>query len=112
MKESCSETLRNEEIRRCGVVDIAKMRKARLRWYGHVIRRSLLALLSQAELAKTDLSPSHLFQLPFRLHHYDDKISVKRLPCCPVLLKLRPGQTASSTYLAFVPLPVYVIDTT
>ena len=35
-----SETLWNEKIRRCGVVDIAeKMREARLRWYGHVIRR-------------------------------------------------------------------------
>ena len=33
--------MRNEEIRRrCGVVDIAeKVREARLRWYGHVIRR-------------------------------------------------------------------------
>jgi hypothetical protein len=39
MKESCSETLWNEEIRRCGVVDIAeKVREARLRLYGHVIR--------------------------------------------------------------------------
>jgi hypothetical protein len=35
-----SETLSNEEIRRCGVVDIAKkMSAAKLRWYGHVIRR-------------------------------------------------------------------------
>jgi hypothetical protein len=34
MKESWSETLWNEEIRRCGVVDIAeKVREARLRWY-------------------------------------------------------------------------------
>ena len=41
MKESWSETLWNEEIRRsCGVVDIAeKVREARWRWYGHVIRR-------------------------------------------------------------------------
>jgi hypothetical protein len=41
VKESCSETLWNEEIRRrCGVVDIAeKVRDSRLRWYGHVIRR-------------------------------------------------------------------------
>jgi hypothetical protein len=40
MKESRSETVWNEEIRRCGVVDIAeKARKTRLRWYGHVIRR-------------------------------------------------------------------------
>jgi hypothetical protein len=41
MKESWSETLWNEEIRRsCEVVDIAeKVREARWRWYGHVIRR-------------------------------------------------------------------------
>jgi hypothetical protein len=40
MKESWSEILWNEEIRRCGVVDIVeKVREARLRWYRHVIRR-------------------------------------------------------------------------
>jgi hypothetical protein len=41
MKESWSETLRNEEIRgRCEVVDIAeKVSEARLRWYGHMMRR-------------------------------------------------------------------------
>ncbi len=40
MKESRSETLWNEENRRYVVVDIAeKMKEARLRWYGHVIRR-------------------------------------------------------------------------
>ncbi len=39
MKECWSETW-NEEIRRCEVVDIAeKMREARLRRYGYVIRR-------------------------------------------------------------------------
>ena len=33
------ETLWNEEIRRYGVVDITeKVREARLRWYGHIIR--------------------------------------------------------------------------
>jgi hypothetical protein len=40
MKESWSETLWNEEIRICEVVDIVeKVREAMLRWYGHVIRR-------------------------------------------------------------------------
>jgi hypothetical protein len=40
MKESQSKKLWNEEIRRCEVVDITeKVRKARLRWYEHVIRR-------------------------------------------------------------------------
>ena len=41
MKESWSEILWNEEIRRrCEVVYIAgKVKAARLRWYGHVIRR-------------------------------------------------------------------------
>ena len=41
MKESLSETLWNEQIRRrCVVADIVgKMKEARLRWYGHVIRR-------------------------------------------------------------------------
>ena len=41
MKESWSEILWNEEIRRrCGVVDIVeKVREARLRWCEHVIRR-------------------------------------------------------------------------
>jgi hypothetical protein len=41
MKESWSETLRNEEIRgRYEVVDIAeKVREVRLRWYGHMMRR-------------------------------------------------------------------------
>jgi hypothetical protein len=33
MKESCSETSWNEEIRRCGVVEISeKVREARLKW--------------------------------------------------------------------------------
>jgi hypothetical protein len=31
MMESCSETLWNEEFRRCELVDIAERRKARLR---------------------------------------------------------------------------------
>jgi hypothetical protein len=41
MKESWSKTLWNENIRRrCEVVDIAeKVREARLRWHGHIIRR-------------------------------------------------------------------------
>jgi hypothetical protein len=40
MKESWSEILWNEEIRRCGMVDIAeKVKETRLRWYGHVIKR-------------------------------------------------------------------------
>jgi hypothetical protein len=40
MKESQSDILWNEEIRRSGVVDIAeKVREAKLRWYGHEIRR-------------------------------------------------------------------------
>ena len=40
MKESWSETLWNEEIRRCGVVNIAeKIREARLRRYGQVIKK-------------------------------------------------------------------------
>jgi hypothetical protein len=40
MKKRWSETLWNEEIRRCGLVDIAeKVREASLRWHGHVIRR-------------------------------------------------------------------------
>jgi hypothetical protein len=40
MKESRSETWNEEIRRRCDVVDIAeKIREARLRWYGHVIRR-------------------------------------------------------------------------
>ncbi len=40
MKESWSETLWNEKIRRKrGVVDIAEKREASLKWYGHVIRR-------------------------------------------------------------------------
>jgi hypothetical protein len=41
MKESWSETLYNEAIRsRCEMVDISeKVREARLRWYGHIIKR-------------------------------------------------------------------------
>ena len=40
MNENMLETLLNEEIRRCGVVYITeKMKKSRLRRYGHVIRR-------------------------------------------------------------------------
>jgi hypothetical protein len=48
MKESWSDTSWNEEIRRrCGVVDITeKVREARLRWYGHVIRRDEEELVS------------------------------------------------------------------
>jgi hypothetical protein len=41
MKKKWSDTLWNEEIRRCGVVNIAeKVKEARLRWYGQVIRRA------------------------------------------------------------------------
>ncbi len=37
MTENWSKTLWNEEIRRCGVVDIVeKMKEARLKWYRHV----------------------------------------------------------------------------
>jgi hypothetical protein len=40
MKKNWSDTLWNEEIRRCGMIGIAeKMMEARVRWYGHVIRR-------------------------------------------------------------------------
>jgi hypothetical protein len=46
MKESRSETWNEEIRRRCEVVDIAeKMREARLRWYGHVIRRYVGTLI-------------------------------------------------------------------
>jgi hypothetical protein len=39
MKESWSETLWNERIKRCEVVNITeKVREARSGWYGHVIR--------------------------------------------------------------------------
>ena len=39
---SLKDKIRNDEIRRrCGVVNIAeKVKEARLRWYGHVFRRS------------------------------------------------------------------------
>jgi hypothetical protein len=40
MKKSWPDTLWNEEIRRCGVVEIAeKAWEARLRWHGHIVRR-------------------------------------------------------------------------
>jgi hypothetical protein len=40
MKEIWLEILWNEEIRRCGVVDIERnAREARMRWYGHIIIR-------------------------------------------------------------------------
>ena len=46
MKESWSEILWNEEIKKCEVVDIAeKMREAELKWYGHVIRRDEVELV-------------------------------------------------------------------
>jgi hypothetical protein len=49
MKESWLETW-NEGIRRCGVVDITeKVREARLRWYGHVIRRDERELIGNME---------------------------------------------------------------
>ena len=41
MKESWSETPLNGDIRRCAMVGIAeKVREARLRWYGHVMKRN------------------------------------------------------------------------
>ena len=59
MKKSWSKTLWNEEIRRCEVVDIAeKVREARLRWYGHIIRRDegkLVGNIMEYEGSKANL---------------------------------------------------------